>query len=176
MDAGRLRARHGMAPQPAVKSRRNIRPKASRKPIMIVPPACAPSPTVACGSSQFSSPPLTSQRLKEDEDRAKNHGNAASYGTDAVRGSLRVGNQIEQREAHDQEDDEPLDPLHVGLVILPVFTEYSNALPRVQAEASMLPSLTRAGESPGEAFGALCSRPAGAALTWFTDSEWSSSS
>ena len=63
---------------------------------------------------------------------------AASYRTDGVRGSLRVDNQIEQREAHDQEDDEPLDPLHVGLVTLPVFTDYSNTLPLVQAEASML--------------------------------------
>ena len=31
MDAGRLRARHGMAPQPAVKSRRNIRPQGFEK-------------------------------------------------------------------------------------------------------------------------------------------------
>jgi hypothetical protein len=38
---------------------------------------------------------LTSQRLKEDEDRAKYHSKAAEYGTDGVRGSLRVGNQIE---------------------------------------------------------------------------------
>jgi hypothetical protein len=43
---------------------------------------------------------------------------AAEYRTDSVRGSLRVGNQIEECEAHDQEDDEPLDPRHVGLLIL----------------------------------------------------------
>ena len=97
---------------------------------------CAPSPTVACGSSQFSTPPLTRQRLKKDEDRAEDHGKAAGYGTDEVRGTLRVGNQIEERKAHDQEDDEPLDPCHVGLVILPVFTaDYSHTMPRVQAEA-----------------------------------------
>ena len=76
-------------------------------------------------------PLLISQSLKEDEDRAKDHGKAGSHGTDGVRGSLRVGNQIEQREAHDQEDDEPLDPFHLGLVILPGFTDYSNTLPRV---------------------------------------------
>jgi hypothetical protein len=75
--------------------------------------------------------PLVSQRLKEDEDRAKDHGKAASYGTDGFRGSLRVGNQIEQREAHDQEDEEPLDPFHLGLVILPIFTGYSDTLPPV---------------------------------------------
>jgi hypothetical protein len=69
-------------------------------------------------SGQSARSPLTSQGLKEDEDRAKDHRNAASYGTDSIRGSLRLGNQIEQREAHDQENDEPLDPLHVGLVIL----------------------------------------------------------
>jgi len=41
--------------------------------------------------------------------------------------------QIEQREADNQEDDEPLDPRHLGLVILPVFfADYSNALPYVQ--------------------------------------------
>ena len=87
----------------------------------------------ACGSSQFSTHTanLTSQSLKEDEDRAKDHGKAASYGTDGVRGSLGVGNQIEQREAHDQEDDEPLDPLHLGLVIFPGFSDYSSTLPRV---------------------------------------------
>jgi hypothetical protein len=97
---------------------------------------CAPSPTVACGSSQFSTPPLTRQRLKKDEDRAEDHGKATGYGTDEVRGTLRVGNQIEERKAHDQEDDEPLDPCHVGLVILPVFTaDYSHTMPRVQAEA-----------------------------------------
>jgi len=76
--------------------------------------------------------PLTSQRLKENEDRAKDHGKAASYSTDGVRGSLGVSNQIEQREAHDQEDDEPPDPCHVRLVVLPVFTaDYSSTLPLV---------------------------------------------
>ena len=61
------------------------------------------------------------------------------YGTDGVRGSLRVGNQIEECKAHHQEPDEPLDPRHVGLLILSVFVAaYSNALPYVQAEASML--------------------------------------
>jgi hypothetical protein len=55
------------------------------------------------------------------------------YGTDGVPGSLRVGNQIKECEADDQEDDEPLDPRHVGLLILSVFTaDYSNALLRVQ--------------------------------------------
>lgn len=87
-------------------------------------------------------PPLTSQRLKEDEDRVKYHGKAVDDGTDGVRGSHRLGNQIEDCKAHDQEDDEPLDPRHVGLLIFPVFTAYySNALPHVQAEASMLSSL-----------------------------------
>jgi hypothetical protein len=60
------------------------------------------------------------QRLKEDEDRAKYQGNTAGHSTDGVRGGLGVGNQIEEREAHDQEDDEPLDPRHVGLLILSV--------------------------------------------------------
>ena len=83
--------------------------------------------------------PLTSQRLKEDEDRAKYHSKAVEYGTDGVRGSLGVCNQIEECEANDQEDDEPLDPRHVGLLILPFFTaDYSNTLLRVQAEASIL--------------------------------------
>jgi hypothetical protein len=77
-------------------------------------------------------PPLTSQRLKEDEDRAKYQSEAAEYSADGVRGSLRVGNQIEECEAHDQENDEPLDPRHIALLILPVFTtEYSNTLLRV---------------------------------------------
>jgi hypothetical protein len=69
-------------------------------------------------SGSLSSPPLTSQRLKEDEDRAKYHSKAVEYRTDGVRGSLRVGNQIEEREANHQEDDEPLDPCHIGLLIL----------------------------------------------------------
>jgi hypothetical protein len=77
-------------------------------------------------------PPLTSQRLKEDEDRAKYQSKAVEYGTDGVCGSLRVGNQIEECEAHYQEDDEALDPRHVGLLILPVVTtDYSNTLLRV---------------------------------------------
>jgi hypothetical protein len=82
---------------------------------------------------------LASQSLKEDEDRAKYQSEAAEHCTDGVRGSLRVGNQVEECEAHYQEDDEPLDPRHVGLLILPVFTaDYSNTLLRVQTEASML--------------------------------------
>jgi hypothetical protein len=59
-----------------------------------------------------------------------------------IGGSLRLRNQIEQKKAHDQEDDDPLDPLHVGRFILPVFTaDYSNKLPHVQADAciSFLP-------------------------------------
>jgi hypothetical protein len=62
-----------------------------------------------------------------------------------------VGNQIKERKAHDQKDDEPLDPCHIGLVILPVFTaDYSHTMPRVQAEASMLSSRSREqGESLG---------------------------
>jgi hypothetical protein len=62
---------------------------------------------------------LTSQRLKEDKDRPKYDSNAAEYGTDGVSGSHRLRNQIEQKKAHDQEDNEPLDPRHVGLLILP---------------------------------------------------------
>ena len=86
--------------------------------------------------------PLTSQRLKEDEDRPKYNSNAAGYSTDGVCGGHRLRNQIEQKKAHHQEDDEPLDPSHVVLLILPVFTsDYSNALPHVQAEASILPPL-----------------------------------
>ena len=81
----------------------------------------------------------TSQRLKEDEDRAKYQSKAAQYGPDGVRGCLGVGNQIEKCEAHDQEDDKPLDPRHIGLLILSVFTtDYSSTLLRVQVEASML--------------------------------------
>ena len=50
--------------------------------------------------------------------------------------ACRLRNQIKQRKAHDQEDDDPLDPLHVGLFILPVFpADYSNTLPHVQAHA-----------------------------------------
>jgi hypothetical protein len=80
--------------------------------------------------------PLTSQGLKEDEDRVKYQSKAAEYGADGVRGSLRVGNQIEKCEAHDQEDEEPLDPRHVELPILSVFTaDYSSTLLAVQAEA-----------------------------------------
>jgi hypothetical protein len=75
---------------------------------------------------------LTSQSLEEDEDRAKYQSKAAEEHTDGVRGGLRVGNQIEKGEAHDQEDDEPLNPRHVGLLILSVFTaDYSTSLLRV---------------------------------------------
>jgi hypothetical protein len=42
---------------------------------------------------------------------------AAEYGTDGVRGIDRLRNQIEQKKAHDQEDDELLDPPHIGLLI-----------------------------------------------------------
>jgi len=74
-------------------------------------------------------PPLTSQSLKEDEDRVKYQGNTPDYATDGVRGGLRLANQIEQEEADDQEDDEPLDPCHLGLLILPVLiADYSNTL------------------------------------------------
>jgi hypothetical protein len=74
-------------------------------------------------------PPLTSQSLKEDEDRVKYQGNTPDYATDGVRGGLRLANQIEQEEADDQEDDEPLDPRHLGLLILPVLiADYSNTL------------------------------------------------
>jgi hypothetical protein len=72
-------------------------------------------------------PQLTSQSLKEDENRAKYQGNAPDYATDGVRGSLRLGNQIEQEKANDQEDDEPLDPRHLRLLILPILiADYSN--------------------------------------------------
>jgi hypothetical protein len=58
---------------------------------------------------------------------------------DGVRGVLRLRDQIEKRKAHDQEDYDPLDPLHVGLFILPVFTaDYSNTLPHVQGHSWIL--------------------------------------
>jgi hypothetical protein len=67
----------------------------------------------------------------------KYHSKTLEDGTDGVRGGLRIGNQIVEKKAHDQEDDEPLDPRHVGLLILPVFTaDYSNTVLRVQVEAS----------------------------------------
>jgi hypothetical protein len=70
---------------------------------------------------------LTSQSLKKDEDRPKHNSKTAEYGTDGVRGSDRLRDQIEQEKAHDQEDDEPLDPPHVGLLFLPFFSsDYSN--------------------------------------------------
>jgi hypothetical protein len=72
---------------------------------------------------------LTSQSLKKDEDRPKHNSKTAEYGTDGVRGSDRLRDQIEQEKAHDQEDDEPFDPPHVGLLFLPVFSsDYSNVL------------------------------------------------
>jgi hypothetical protein len=78
---------------------------------------------------------LTSQSLKEDKDRSKYQGKAVDYSTNAVRGSHRIGNQKVECKAHDQENDEPLDPRHVGLLILPVFTsDYSNTVPHVQGE------------------------------------------
>jgi hypothetical protein len=62
----------------------------------------------------------------------KYHGKAAEYGLNGIRRGLGVGNQIEECKAHDQEDDDSLDPCHVGLLILPVFTaDYSNTLLRV---------------------------------------------
>jgi hypothetical protein len=74
--------------------------------------------------------------LEKDNDRVEHLGKRSKYGTDGVRGGLRLRNQIEQRKAHDQEDDYPLDPLHLGLFILPVFlADYSNTLPHVQAHA-----------------------------------------
>jgi hypothetical protein len=70
---------------------------------------------------------LTSQSLKKDEDRPKHNSETAEYGTDGVRGSDRLRDQIEEEKAHDQEDDEPLDPPHVGLLFLPFFSsDYSN--------------------------------------------------
>jgi hypothetical protein len=81
--------------------------------------------------------PLTSQSLKENEDRAKYQRKAAEYGTDGVRGRLRVGNQIEECEAHHQENNEPLDPRHVGLLFFRSSPDYSKTLLRVQVEASM---------------------------------------
>jgi hypothetical protein len=89
--------------------------------------------------SAASNPPLASQRLKEDEDRTKYQSNATGDGTDGVRRFLGVGNQIVKGEAHHQEDNQPFDPRHVGLLILPVFSaDYSSTLLRVQTEASML--------------------------------------
>ena len=44
--------------------------------------------------------PLTSQRLKEDEDRPKYNSNAAGYSTDGVCGGHRLRNQVEQKKAH----------------------------------------------------------------------------
>jgi hypothetical protein len=76
--------------------------------------------------------------LEENNDRTEHPGKGSEYGTDRVRSGLRLRNQIKQRKAHDQEDDYPLDPLHVGLFILPVFpADYSNTLPHVQARACM---------------------------------------
>jgi hypothetical protein len=82
---------------------------------------------------------LASKRLEEHNDRAKHPGKGSEDSTHSVRGLLRLGNQIEKEKAHDQEDDEPLDPRHVGLLILPVFTaDYSNTLPQVQTDLSIL--------------------------------------
>jgi hypothetical protein len=76
--------------------------------------------------------------LEESYDRLEHPGKGLEYGTDGVCGGLRVRNQIKQRKAHKQEDDYPLDPLHVGLFILPVFpADYSNTPPHVQARACM---------------------------------------
>jgi hypothetical protein len=56
-----------------------------------------------------------------------------------VCGRLGVGDQIVERKARDQEDDEPLDPRHVGLLILAVTPYYSNTLPLVQVGALRRP-------------------------------------
>lgn len=80
--------------------------------------------------------PATGQRLKEDKDRPKYNSKSAEYGTDSVRRRFGVGNQIVERKAHDQENDEPLDPRHVGLRIVAVTPGYSNTLPHVQVVAS----------------------------------------
>jgi hypothetical protein len=74
---------------------------------------------------------VTSQRLKEDQDRVQGQGKAIGYGTDGVRGSHRLSNQKVDRKAHDQEDDKTLRPRHAGLPILTVFIAfYSNTPPR----------------------------------------------
>jgi hypothetical protein len=87
---------------------------------------------------------LTSQRLKEDEDRAEYPRKAPEYQTNAVRSRLWVGNQIEECEAEYQEYDEPLDPCHVELLILPVLhRRLSKTLLHVQAEISMLLAMTQ---------------------------------
>jgi hypothetical protein len=76
--------------------------------------------------------------LEERDDRAKHSRKGTEYRANGARGSLRLRNQIEEQEAHDQEDDDPLDPHHVGRFILPVFTaDYSNTLLYVQANACM---------------------------------------
>jgi hypothetical protein len=77
--------------------------------------------------------------LEERDDRAKYSRKGSEYRANAVCRSLRLRNQIEEQKAHEQEDDDPLDPYHVGRFILPVFTaDYSNTLPHVQANACML--------------------------------------
>jgi hypothetical protein len=110
---------------------------------------CAPPPTTPCGSKAGSAcPPLTGQRLKEDEDRAKDHSKATSYGADGVRSRLRVRNQIEQREAHDQEDDEPLDPPHVGLSSCRSSQTIRTRRRSYRQKTRCSPFSTRAKESP----------------------------
>jgi hypothetical protein len=77
--------------------------------------------------------------LEENDNRAKYPGKSSEDGTHSIRRGLRLRNQIEKKKAHDQEDDEPLEPRHVGLFILPVFTaDYSNSLPHVQTDPSTL--------------------------------------
>jgi hypothetical protein len=77
--------------------------------------------------------------LKEHDDRAKHVAKGCKHGLDRIPGRHWMCNQIEQCEAHDQEDDDPLYPHHVGRFILPVFiADYSNTLPHVQANACIL--------------------------------------
>jgi hypothetical protein len=77
--------------------------------------------------------------LEERDDRAKHSPKGSEYRANGVRRSLRLRNQIEEQKAHEQEDDDPLHPHHVGRFILPVFTaDYSNMLPHVQANACMV--------------------------------------
>jgi hypothetical protein len=76
--------------------------------------------------------------LEERDDRAKHSGKGLEEVTNSVRGSFRLRDQVKEKKTHDQEDDDPLDPHHVGRFILPVFTaDYSNTLPHVQADACM---------------------------------------
>ena len=88
-----------------------------------------------CGSSQLTTPmakPASDwKNVMIDRNTLARAWNMARTAFAAASG---LRNQIKQRKAHDQEDDYPLDPLHVGLFILPVFpADYSNTPPHVQA-------------------------------------------